>query len=267
MKEVESRKVKARTGKDIIRWGKSMKGSFTVKEAYYLADQQEVTERNQNWKGIWGKNWWPKITIFSWLVAKHKILTWYKLQKKGFSGHSRCHLCNRETKMQDHLLINCGYARNLWREVGRIFRKPEKYPKETNKVIFQWQKEKFQCKVVRRACDLIASFVIWMAWKERNRRIFQNKSERINARHQSHDKFAYPKDNFMKLNFDGASKGNPSNAGFGGIFRDSQGNTRWIYAEWGAETTNNEAELWAVHQGLRIVIRNGYKNLEIEGDS
>eukprot|EP00253_Pinus_taeda_P019798 PITA_19798 len=275
MKEVESRKVKARTGKDIIRWGKSTNGSFTVKETYYLADQQEVTERNQDWKGIWDKNWWPKITIFAW---------------------------------------------NLWREVGRIFRKPEKYPKETNEVIFQWQKEKFQCKVVRRAWDLIAGFVIWMVWKERNHKIFQNKvkssekiwkrvvnltresilvekwdmedwkadqgeeeilknlnlkyemvhnkqSERINARHQSHDKFAYPKDNFIKLNFDGASKGNPGNAGFGGIFRDNQGNTRWIYAEWGGEMTNNEAELWAVHQGLRIAIRNGYRNLEIEGDS
>jgi len=31
--------------------------------------------------------------------------------------------------------------------------------------------------------------------------------------------------------------------------------------------TNNEAELWALHQGLQIVVRNGYMNLEIEGDS
>lgn len=30
---------------------------------------------------------------------------------------------------------------------------------------------------------------------------------------------------------------------------------------------NNKAELWAVHQGLRVAIRNGYMNLEIEGDS
>jgi len=182
MKEVESRKVKARTGKDIIRWGKSTKGTFTVKEAYYLTDQQDVTERNQDWKVFWGKNWWPKITIFAWLVAKHKILTWDKLQKKGFSGPSRCYLCNRETETQEHLLINCGYTRNLWREVGRLFRKPEKYPKETNEVIFLWQKEKFQCRVVRRAWDLIAGFVLWMVWKERNRRIFQNKvknSEKI----------------------------------------------------------------------------------------
>lgn len=31
--------------------------------------------------------------------------------------------------------------------------------------------------------------------------------------------------------------------------------------------TNNEVELWAIHQGLRIAIRNSYTNLEIEGDS
>jgi len=69
------------------------------------------------------------------------------------------------------------------------------------------------------------------------------------------------------LNFDGASKGNPGNAEFGGIFRDSEKTTRWVFAEWRGEMTNNEVELWAVHQGLRIAVRNSYKNLEIEGDS
>eukprot|EP00253_Pinus_taeda_P003838 PITA_03838 len=129
MEEVESMKVKARTGRDILRWGKSMKGSFTVKEAYYLANQHEITEGNQDWKVIWGKNWWPKITLFAWLVAKDKILTWDKLQKKGFSGPSRCYLCNREAETQDHLLIKCVYAKNLWREAGKLFQKPERSPK------------------------------------------------------------------------------------------------------------------------------------------
>ena len=31
--------------------------------------------------------------------------------------------------------------------------------------------------------------------------------------------------------------------------------------------TNNEAEFWALNQGLRIAVRNGYTNLEISGDS
>ena len=59
---------------------------------------------------------------------------------------------------------------------------------------------------------------------------------------QSPDKFRYLRDHFVKLNFDGASKGNPGEAGFGGIFRDSNNQVRWIFADWGGEMTNNEAE-------------------------
>lgn len=69
------------------------------------------------------------------------------------------------------------------------------------------------------------------------------------------------------MNFDRASKGNPGPAGFGGIFRGSEKHTRWVYVECGGEMTNNEVELWVVYQGLRIVVRNSYMNLEIEGDS
>lgn len=44
IKELESRKIKARQGPDILRWGKSTRGTYTVKEAYYLATHQEREE-------------------------------------------------------------------------------------------------------------------------------------------------------------------------------------------------------------------------------
>eukprot|EP00253_Pinus_taeda_P010380 PITA_10380 len=242
-KEMGSRKIRVRNGNDILRWGNSMKGSFTTKEAYYLMDAQNRDDKNLEWKTIWESNWWPK-----------------------------------------------------------------------------WSKETFHCRVVQRAWNLISTLILWMVWKERNRRVFQNsdkepeviwerviesmretilvdkwesddwktnpeeqeilnkfnlKLEMVHfkclARHdmriQSPDKFKYPRDHFVKLNFDGASKGNPGEAGFGGIFRDSNNHVRWIFADWGGQMTNNEAEFWALHQGLRIAIRNGYTNLEITGDS
>lgn len=40
-----------------------------------------------------------------------------------------------------------------------------------------------------------------------------------------------------------------------------------MYADHGGMMSNNEVELMAIYQGLRIVIRNGYNNLEVEGDS
>eukprot|EP00253_Pinus_taeda_P033781 PITA_33781 len=301
-------------------WVDLSEGSFTTKEAYFLTSEQSGNEANPDWRIVWERNWWPKVSIFIWLASKNKILTWDRIQKKGFIGPSRCCLCNSEGESRDHLLLHCPFAKTLWINTKRDFGKPENAPCEFNDVVFQWNKEVFQCKVVRRAWDLISGFSLWMIWKERNHRIFQNSAmepeviwgkaikllretiladkwvgedwkanpmeeeilNKLNLKYEmvfhkqnpnhemrsnSPDKFCYPKENFIKLNFDGASKGNPSEAGFGGIFRDNSNQVRWIFAEWGGEMTNNEAEFWALHQGLRIAVRNGYSNLEITGDS
>lgn len=79
--------------------------------------------------------------------------------------------------------------------------------------------------------------------------------------------FTHPQEGFIKLNFDGASKGNLGPAGYEGIFKDSQDHTGWIYADGGGIMSNNEAEFMAAYQGIRVAIRNGYLKLEIEGDS
>lgn len=79
--------------------------------------------------------------------------------------------------------------------------------------------------------------------------------------------FSRPMARFIKLNFDGASKGNPGPAGIGGLFRNDQGRTTWIYSDNGGIMRNNEAEYMAVNQGLKIEIKNIYNNLEVEGES
>ena len=57
---------------------------------------------------------------------------------------------------------------------------------------------------------------------------------------------------FIKLNFDGASKGNPGQAGIGGVFRDSQGEVCRFYALDLGYATNTEAELASLQHGLII---------------
>ena len=97
--------------------------------------------------------------------------------------------------------------------------------------------------------------------------IYPQKERHQRSQIQSEAQFRYPGENFIKLNFDGASKGSPGLAGFGGIFRDNMGHTRWVYTDRGGIMTNNEAEMMAAYQGNKIAIRNGYRNLQIEGDS
>eukprot|EP00253_Pinus_taeda_P033811 PITA_33811 len=319
-KEMGTRRIRVHQGKDILRWGNSMKGTFTSKEAYYLMDSQNRGDGNVEWKTIWEANWWPKVTIFIWLATKNKILTWDRIQRKGFNGLSRCSLCNNDTETRDHLLVRCPYSEKLWLLAKRLFKKPGTNSREFNDLIFNWNKESFGCRVIQRAWNLTSPFILWMIWKERHRRIFQNSAKnpeviwarvaesiretilvskwadddwkanpeeqeilnKLNLkpemvhfkgstsqdmRSQSPEEFSYPSDHFVKLNFDGASKGNPGDAGFGGIFRDSNRRVRWIFADWGGQMTNNEAEFWALHQGLQIAVRNGYSKLEITGDS
>lgn len=87
VKEMESRKIKSRPGLSILRWGKSIRGTLTVKEAYNLTTQQEREGETFDLETIWNNKWWLKVAIFAFLVGKERILTWDKLQKKASQDH------------------------------------------------------------------------------------------------------------------------------------------------------------------------------------
>eukprot|EP00253_Pinus_taeda_P017577 PITA_17577 len=178
LKEVDLRKIKIRTGEDILRWGRSMKGTFTVKEAYYLTTKQKREEGDIDWRTIWEGKWWPKITIFAWLVSKGRILTWDKILKRRYYGPSRCSLCSSEMENQEHLLNECPYAGSVWEKIRSLFGKTMRDPRSIRNTILQWGTGQFHSKVVRRIWNLAVGFVIWFIWKERNRRIFRGQSSR-----------------------------------------------------------------------------------------
>eukprot|EP00253_Pinus_taeda_P019943 PITA_19943 len=176
IKELESRKIKARLELDILRWRKSTRGAFTVKESYYLTTHQEREGETLDWEIIWNSKWWLKIAIFAWLVRKERILTWDKIQKRGFLGPPRCSLCKQGIETQEHILNSCPFTQHQWEEIRGLFGKSNRDPRDIKKTIFQWGKGQLSCKVVRRTWNLAIGFVIWLLWKERNRRIFLDKA-------------------------------------------------------------------------------------------
>lgn len=320
-KEIESRRIKRREGRDILRWGKETRGIFNIKEAYKIQTQMEQEEENLQWKKLWKTKWWPKIKLFSWLIGRKRILTWDRIQKRGFSGPSRCCLCNAGEEDQEHLLIGCQVAQFQWENTRNLFSSSERNQRDIIQNLIERGEGKFNSKIVGRAWSIVACFNVWNLWKERNNRIFKGKAsnpedlwemtlkqvresilaekwteedwktcetemivlKRLNLEQgmiyqqtkqqqqpmapQSPVKYQKPPEGFMKLNFDGAAKGNPGPAGYGGIFRNGQGGAEWIYAEYGGTMTNNEAEFMAAYQGIKISRRLGYRKLEIEGDS
>jgi len=175
-KEIDSRKIKRREGKDILRWGKETKGIFTIKEDYKAQTQPDQGEEEQKWKKIWKTKWWPKIKMFAWLVGRKRILTWDRIQKRGFSGPSRCCLCNSGEEDQEHLLNGCKVAQLQWEKTRNLFSSTERNPQDIVHTLVDWGEGKFQSKIVGRAWSMTTGFNVWNLWKERNSRIFKGKS-------------------------------------------------------------------------------------------
>lgn len=72
---------------------------------------------------------------------------------------------------------------------------------------------------------------------------------------------------WVKLNCDGSCRGNPGNLGGGGIIRDFQGVVKAAFSAHFGHGTNNEAELQAILEGIRLCKQFHFFNVVIESDS
>jgi hypothetical protein len=78
---VNQRKIHIREGPNILRWGHSPTGNFSVKEAYHLQENYQGKPKEHIWSKIWNPKFWPKVSIFLWLISQNRILTWDNLRK------------------------------------------------------------------------------------------------------------------------------------------------------------------------------------------
>ncbi|GLJ14960.1 hypothetical protein SUGI_0244140 [Cryptomeria japonica] len=76
-----------------------------------------------------------------------------------------------------------------------------------------------------------------------------------------------PKTGNFKMNFDGASRGNPKKFGYGAIIRNEYG--MFVGAKYGSLgiNTNNMAELARLLARMEWCMTHGIKDIEVEGDS
>jgi ribonuclease HI len=76
-----------------------------------------------------------------------------------------------------------------------------------------------------------------------------------------------PPAHFIKVNFDGASKGNPGPVGYGTVLRNSDGEILGLEAGFIGDTTNNVGELTGLVRRLQAATNKGYQRILLEGDS
>eukprot|EP00253_Pinus_taeda_P028396 PITA_28396 len=293
-RELQKRQIRYSEGKDILRWGYTPRGSFTMKEAYQIKSQDSVPQ-DPIWGRIWTPGIWPKVSSFLWLFGHHKILTWDNLRKRNIHGPSICPNCQSQEEMLQHLLDSCPLANHLWEKTGFRCQRKCRTSKDIINSMRLWHLSPYKSTLLNHLWRIIPGLLLWTIWKERNKRIFKDQSTpleiiwgnfchnlqetlslktwvaddfpmqaneiaiwenwNIQLPHGSpackpsdssniskHSWLPPPRHRF-KLNFDGASKGNPGKAGFGGIFRDHKGSPLLIYLGNIGWDTNNSAEL------------------------
>jgi ribonuclease HI len=75
-----------------------------------------------------------------------------------------------------------------------------------------------------------------------------------------------PLPDFHKVNFDGASKGNPGHPRYGVVKRDNLGQIHSLIAENLGCDTNNSVEIWGLIKGVQMALDQNLTCLIIEGD-
>ena len=73
--------------------------------------------------------------------------------------------------------------------------------------------------------------------------------------------------NHIYIHIDGASRGNPGEAGIGVVIKDGQDNIIKRYNEYIGIKTNNEAEYMALKKGLELALHYCRKHITILSDS
>ncbi|XP_042964739.1 uncharacterized protein LOC122298962 [Carya illinoinensis] len=86
-------------------------------------------------------------------------------------------------------------------------------------------------------------------------------------RHTRVIRWKRPPQDWMKLNSDGSSLGNPGPAGAGGVIRDSLGRLHTAYSVFLGQGSNNFAELRSLLEGVRRCHQLSFRRVEIEVDS
>lgn len=195
-------------------------------------------EDNEDWSWIWKLICGEKVKMFTWLLAKGKLLTNAEREKRHLTNDALCAYCGAEAETLRHLFWDCQAARNVW----RLTLSPVGFQFAHHVTIWDWLKQNCCSKVMVHnevAWSSIFCFTLWGIWKARNTRLFNNTDieprktvqvalahameSRIRIRHvgigkalSNWIKWSPPEENWLKLNTDGAFERHNGMASAGG---------------------------------------------------
>ncbi|RVW98432.1 Cation-chloride cotransporter 1 [Vitis vinifera] len=164
---------------DARSWSLLSSGLFTVKSFFTALSQTLDSSPFFPSKFVWKSQVPFKVKTFVWLVAHKKVNTNDLLQlrrpHKALSPDI-CKLCMGQGESADHLFLHCSVTLGLWHRLFQLAKMDWIPPKNISDMMFinykGFGKSKRGLVLWQNACIAL----IWVVWRERNARIFEDKA-------------------------------------------------------------------------------------------
>ena len=199
-------------------------------------------------------------------------------------------MCNHEPETILHTLRDCLKAQSFWNSLSSPFQSNLFYGLQ----LVDWLN--LNCKTSMSSLSsninwsILFPFAVWTLWLHRNCIAFDNPHHHKDLKRETMAKaseFLYlrmiekhnpvmvkiqvqwlpPPVNWVKLNLDGSSMGNPGLASGGGLIRNERGEWIKVYARAIGITMSVAAELWALRDGICLCSALNFPAVIVELDS
>lgn len=160
---------------DSIFWRWTSDGSFSVKSASDFLSFDGLNICNPLFP--WKLKIPLRVKLFLWLAERNKVLTTDNLMKRGWYGPTICVFCNSQGESLTHILFTCTFAISVWKCLSTSA--------QLNLAGTSFLAEGLEARWIRvrrmvpkdylQLFDIGYAAFCWEIWKERNRRIFENR--------------------------------------------------------------------------------------------
>jgi len=288
---------------DMPCWMLETRGYFSVKSAWEYTRRRD--EPRTTYRMIWVKGLPFKIAFFMWKVWKAKLPLDDFLKRVGYCMPSKCWCCVQpDEESLQHLFFRSETAKTTWKYfLSRAGIAVEGLTLH-QAITKCWTAN--VCLRLKPVMQALPSCVVWELWKRRNsmkygdavttsRVIYQvssNLQALVKVRkpgmdmvpHKWQDLLAmmenftpklkvtkvmweFPSAGWLKVNTDGASRGNPGRSSIGFCIRNENGDIVKSVGKEIEETTNTVAEAKAMVEALRFCRFQQYSHVWLQTDS
>ncbi|CAN1810936.1 Putative ribonuclease H protein At1g65750 [Linum perenne] len=165
-------------GPPYISWSLQSDGIFSVASLRRsLVANLFFGSPNFPHKFIWQPATPSKVACFIWRVFLRKIATQDNLQNRGFYMVNRCVLCSASLESIDHLLLTCPFSSDIWLRFSSRLSIHGPFSSSIEAFILEWKGLNCAQSLNGDVMKVLLHAVFWFIWKERNDRIFKDKSE------------------------------------------------------------------------------------------